>query len=175
MNELFVNIKVDREERPDLDQIYQIAQQMLTRRCGGWPLTMFLTPDEQRPFFGGTYFPKEARYGLPAFRDLLRQRAPRYYREHRDELREQNAALMAARSTSSIRRAGADALTLTDAPLRPCRARARSAPSTPQYGGFGARPKFPHPHELDRLLRDWHASARQTSRTCRRCTWRRSR
>jgi len=70
MNQLFINIKVDREERPDLDRIYQLAHQMLTGRGGGWPLTMFLTPD-QVPFFGGTYFPKEARYGLPAFTDLL--------------------------------------------------------------------------------------------------------
>ena len=71
LNDLFVNIKVDREERPDIDRIYQIAQQMLTQRGGGWPLTMLLSHDDQRPFFGGTYFPKEARYGLPAFKDLL--------------------------------------------------------------------------------------------------------
>src|SRR5688572_31613313 len=64
MNELFVNIKVDREERPDIDRIYQIAQQVLTQRSGGWPLTMFLTPDDQKPFFGGTYFPPEPRHGL---------------------------------------------------------------------------------------------------------------
>src|SRR5687767_13493969 len=80
MNELFVNIKVDREERPDLDRIYQIAQQMLTQRGGGWPLTMFLSPLDQRPFFGGTYFPNEARHGLPAFTDLL-QRVAAFYRE----------------------------------------------------------------------------------------------
>ena len=61
MNELFVNIKVDREERPDLDKIYQVAQQLITHGSGGWPLTMFLTPDEQVPFFGGTYFPKAPR------------------------------------------------------------------------------------------------------------------
>src|SRR3569833_1405148 len=67
MNELFVNIKVDREERPDIDRIYQIAQQMLTQRNGGWPLTMFLSHEDQRPFFGGTYFPSEARHGMPAF------------------------------------------------------------------------------------------------------------
>ena len=70
MNRDFVNIKVDREERPDIDQIYQQAQQMLSQRPGGWPLTMFLTPD-QRPFFGGTYFPKSARYNLPGFGELL--------------------------------------------------------------------------------------------------------
>ena len=72
MNDLFVNIKVDREERPDIDQIYQVAQAMLTQRNGGWPLTMFLTPD-QLPFFGGTYFPNTPRYGMPAFPELLKR------------------------------------------------------------------------------------------------------
>ena len=67
MNRLFVNVKVDREERPDVDKIYQTAHQLLTQRGGGWPLTMFLDGDNQRPFFGGTYFPNEARHGMPAF------------------------------------------------------------------------------------------------------------
>ena len=71
MNELFVNIKVDREERPDLDRIYQTAHQFIARRPGGWPLTMFLDPESLRPFFGGTYFPDTARHGMPAFPDLL--------------------------------------------------------------------------------------------------------
>ncbi len=91
LNERFVNIKVDREERPDIDRIYQIAQQLLTRRAGGWPLTVFLTHDDQRPFFAGTYFPKEARYGMPAFKDVL-TRVSDYYRTHEGELRAQNAA-----------------------------------------------------------------------------------
>ena len=95
LNDNFINIKVDREERPDIDRIYQIAQQMLTQRGGGWPLTMFLTPDDQRPFFGGTYFPKQARHGLPAFKDML-LRVAQYYREHADELRRQNDALVQA-------------------------------------------------------------------------------
>ena len=69
MNRLFVNVKVDREERPDIDQIYQTAHQMLAQRPGGWPLTMFLSPDGT-PFFGGTYFPKTARPGRPGFADL---------------------------------------------------------------------------------------------------------
>ena len=72
MNRHFVNIKVDREERPDIDQIYQTAHQLLTRRPGGWPLTMFLTP-EGKPFFGGTYFPKRSRFNLPGFDELLRR------------------------------------------------------------------------------------------------------
>jgi uncharacterized protein YyaL (SSP411 family) len=71
MNDLFVNVKVDREERPDLDKIYQTAHQLLTQRPGGWPLTMFINPDDQRPFFGGTYFPKTARYGMPSFTELI--------------------------------------------------------------------------------------------------------
>src|SRR2546430_13373905 len=95
LNDHFVNIKVDREERPDVDRIYQIAQQMLTQRSGGWPLTMFLTHDDQRPFFGGTYFPKEARYGLPAFKDVL-LRAAENYRTAREAPRSQNDVLVAA-------------------------------------------------------------------------------
>ncbi len=116
LNDNFVNIKVDREERPDIDRIYQIAQQMLTQRSGGWPLTMFLTHDDQRPFFGGTYFPKEARYGLPAFKDIL-QRVAQFYRERHPELRQQNAALMTAFAGLTPAAAGAD-LELTAAPLR---------------------------------------------------------
>ncbi len=95
MNRLFVNIKVDREERPDLDKIYQVAQQLITQGSGGWPLTMFLTPGEQTPFFGGTYFPKEPRYGMPAFGDLLR-RVAEYYHSHGAEIAAQNEQLKLA-------------------------------------------------------------------------------
>ena len=82
MNRRFVNIKVDREERPDLDQIYQTAHHMLTQRAGGWPLTMFLTP-EGVPFFAGTYFPKTPRYGMPGFKDLLARIADAYREQAR--------------------------------------------------------------------------------------------
>ena len=158
LNRSFVNIKVDREERPDIDRIYQIAQQLLTQRSGGWPLTMFLAPDDQRPFFGGTYFPKEARFGLPAFKDLL-GRVADYYREHESELRRQNAALTEAFADLVPPAAPAD-LSITDAPLRAGRQQlGRSFDA--RYGGFGAAPKFPHPQTLQRLLRDWHASAQQ--------------
>jgi uncharacterized protein YyaL (SSP411 family) len=85
MNKLFVNIKVDREERPDLDKIYQIAHQMLSQRGGGWPLTMFLAPDDLTPFVGGTYFPNAPRHGLIAFKDLL-VRVSDYYQNERDEI-----------------------------------------------------------------------------------------
>jgi uncharacterized protein YyaL (SSP411 family) len=156
LNEHFINIKVDREERPDIDRIYQIAQQMLTQRGGGWPLTMFLTHDDQRPFFGGTYFPKEARHGLPAFKDVL-LRVAEYYREHAAALRSQNAALMAA--FAELDPPAADPATeLTDAPLEACRAQLGRS-FDPRNGGFGGAPKFPHPLSIERLLRAWHASA----------------
>ena len=156
MNDLFVNIKVDREERPDIDRIYQVAQQMLTQRSGGWPLTMFLTHDDQRPFFGGTYFPREARFGLPSFRDLL-LRVAEYYRDRQADLRKQNAALMSAFDDLNPPAPAADTQ-LTAAPLQACRAMLAKS-FDPQHGGFGGAPKFPHPKTVERLLRDWHASA----------------
>src|ERR1700733_14130610 len=95
MNRLFVNIKVDREERPDLDKIYQVAQQLITQRNGGWPLTMFLAPEDQQTFFGGTYFPKEPRQGRPGFGDIL-QGLAQYFDGHPTEIRQQNAQLALA-------------------------------------------------------------------------------
>src|SRR6516164_6597057 len=156
LNAHFVNIKVDREQRPDIDRIYQIAQQMLTQRGGGWPLTMMLTHDDRRPFFGGTYFPKEARYGLPAFKDIL-QRVAAYYRDHSSELRKQNEALMAAFAELTPPPAGSDS-ELTDPPLAACRAQlARSFDA--RNGGFGGAPKFPHAEMIEWLLRRWYVSA----------------
>ncbi|MBI3525862.1 MAG: thioredoxin domain-containing protein [Betaproteobacteria bacterium] len=148
MNRLFVNIKVDREERPDLDQIYQTAHQMLTQRAGGWPLTMFLTP-AGAPFFGGTYFPKSPRYGLPGFADLL-ERVAQTYSEKRAEIEAQNASLLEALADSLPRpgaATGFDAGPLTA--LREMLGRSFDA----QHGGFGAAPKFPHPTDLAFLLR----------------------
>jgi uncharacterized protein len=156
MNQLFINIKVDREERPDIDRIYQIAQQMLTQRSGGWPLTMFLTHDDQRPFFGGTYFPRESRFGLPPFRDLLR-RVSEYYRDHEKDVRSQNEALLSAFADLNPP-AGTPDIQLTDAPLQASRTMLAKT-FDPHGGGFGGAPKFPQPKTLERLLRDWHASA----------------
>ncbi|MBS0578450.1 MAG: thioredoxin domain-containing protein [Proteobacteria bacterium] len=155
LNEHFINIKVDREERPDIDRIYQIAQQMLTQRGGGWPLTMMLTHDDQRPFFGGTYFPKEARYGLPAFKDLL-LRVAEYYRDHAPELRAQNEALM--RAFTDLDAAPAAEVAFSDAPLLLFR-RQMERVFDPRHGGFGGAPKFPQPQMLACLLRLWRASA----------------
>src|SRR5262249_25313798 len=91
MNELFVNIKVDREERPDIDQIYMNALHLLGEQ-GGWPLTMFLTPQAE-PVWGGTYFPKESRFGRPAFVDVLREVA-RLFREEPNRIEQNRAALL---------------------------------------------------------------------------------
>jgi len=152
MNELFVNIKVDREERPDLDRIYQTAHQMLAQRPGGWPLTMFLSPDDQTPFFGGTYFPREPRYGMPAFTDLCR-RVASYFHEHRDEIDAQNASVR-----DTFRRLSHSAPMAGISITEPVLARARDDIADqfePKYGGFGHAPKFPHPTTIERLLRHW--------------------
>ena len=157
MNRLFVNIKVDREERPDLDQIYQTAHQMLTQRSGGWPLTLFLAPDGT-PFFGGTYFPREARYGLPGFADLC-ERVAEAFQNRRADIETQNA---------EVRRALAGMV--PDAPHssaefdpQPLAAATESMARSfdPIHGGFGAAPKFPHATDLAFLLRRSEPELRQ--------------
>ncbi|MGB5442242.1 MAG: thioredoxin domain-containing protein, partial [Gammaproteobacteria bacterium] len=102
MNRLFVNIKVDREERPDIDKIYQTAHSLLTRRPGGWPLTVFLTPDDQVPFFAGTYFPDEPRHGMPSFRELM-QHIDQFLAENGQEIRTRNSSLINALQSISAR------------------------------------------------------------------------
>jgi uncharacterized protein len=155
MNRLFVNVKVDREERPDIDKIYQTAHQLLTQRPGGWPLTMFLDPRDQRPFFGGTYFPDEPRYGMPAFRQLI-ARVRDYYDENRDEVREQGQRLRDVLGRLSPPAAG-DASLLTGKLLGDARQQ-MARTFDPEFGGFGGAPKFPQPSGLERLLRHWHDS-----------------
>ncbi|WP_089723877.1 thioredoxin domain-containing protein [Candidatus Thiosymbion oneisti] len=153
MNRLFVNIKVDREERPDLDKIYQSAHQLLAKRPGGWPLTVFLTPDDQHPFFAGTYFPKEPRHGLPAFSRLLEGIAAAY-REQGGAIREQNRALMDALARLTP---GGDGEIPDAAPLAAARRRL-AEDFDPVHGGLGSAPKFPHVTDLERLLRHYAAS-----------------
>ena len=159
MNELFVNIKVDREERPDLDRIYQLAHQMITQRNGGWPLTMFLSPDDQAPFFGGTYFPPEPRHGLPGFPELM-DRVAGYWRDHKDEIREHAGAVQEA--FAEIWRApagdGLAAQSIDRGPLDTAR-QALGENFDKEHGGFGDAPKFPHPPNLVRLLRHWRGTA----------------
>ena len=158
MNELYVNIKVDREERPDIDKIYQTAHQLLARRTGGWPLTVMLTPDDHAPFFAGTYFPDAPRHGMPSFRQVLAGVA-QLYRERREDIRRQNASLIDALASLDPG-PGADGATLTAAALEEART-ALMRSHDPRHGGFGDAPKFPHPTNLDRLMRDY--AARPTS------------
>jgi len=155
MNRLYVNIKVDREERPDIDRIYQLAHQLLTQRPGGWPLTMFIDPDDQRPFFGGTYFPNEARHGLPSFSELL-TRVAQFYEEKKDEVKTQGDQLADIFSRLEPGRSGQ--VTLEESPVAAARSKI-AAGFDREYGGIGTAPKFPHPTTLDRLLRDWRRSA----------------
>ncbi len=150
MNRHFINIKVDREERPDIDRIYQIAHQLIARRPGGWPLTMFLSPDDHVPFFGGTYFPDQPRHGMIAFNDLL-ERMAAIFRDQPDKIRQQSAAIQQALIEMEMRdnvpQAGANinALNTFDAQLL----NAYDA----DYGGFGQAPKFPQPAILLQAVR----------------------
>ncbi len=146
MNRLFVNIKVDREERPDLDQIYQTAHQMLTGRVGGWPLTMFLTPDGT-PFFGGTYFPPEPRHGLPGFTGLCEQIGT-VWKTRRHDIEAQNRELLAALNRPAPAPA---AVAPDDQPVAVLRTILLGSFDR-QLGGFGSAPKFPHPTDLAFLL-----------------------
>ena len=149
MNEHFINIKVDREERPDLDEIYMNAVQMLTG-AGGWPMTMFLTPD-LKPFYGGTYFPPDNRYGRPGFAQVLLG-VEEAYRERHEAVADQADQITAHLNRLSEMEAHDHTLTtdLLDAAYQDYRARFDS-----QYGGFGDAPKFPPSMGLSLLLRHW--------------------
>lgn len=150
MNELFVNIKVDREERPDLDRVYQLSHQLLTQRPGGWPLTVFLQAHSLLPFFAGTYFPPTTRHGLPGFADMLRRIAA-FYREEPDALHQQTVALEAAFQQIEAGSAAA-AQILNNEPLVEARRRLESEFDV-RYGGFGRAPKFPQAGNLELYLR----------------------
>jgi uncharacterized protein YyaL (SSP411 family) len=150
MNDLFVNIKVDREERPDIDQIYMAALHHLGEH-GGWPLTMFLTP-EGEPFWGGTYFPKTARYGKPAFVDLLREVA-RVFHEQPASVEQNRSALM-ARLAEHARPQGRTTIGRTELDRL---ASQIAGMIDPVHGGMRGAPKFPQPMMLEFL---WRAGAR---------------
>jgi hypothetical protein len=149
MNRHFVNVKVDREERPDLDQIYQRAHALMTRRSGGWPLTMFLAPDGT-PFFGGTYFPREGRYGLPGFLDLL-PRVAAAYRDSGPAIAANREGLQQA--MESLEPGGEGGSTALPAQAPAAALAALKQAFDPVHGGFGGAPKFPHPFELRFALR----------------------
>jgi hypothetical protein len=150
MNELFINIKVDREERPDIDQIYMNALHILGEQ-GGWPLTMFLTPQAE-PVWGGTYFPKESRFGRPAFVDVLREVA-RLFREEPNQI-EQNRAALLARLADKARPAGKVTIGLKELDAAAMQV---GNMFDPVNGGLRGAPKFPQPAILEML---WRAGLR---------------
>jgi len=147
MNEHFVNVKVDREERPDVDALYMDATVAMTGQ-GGWPMTVFLTPEGQ-PFYAGTYFPPEPRHGLPSFTQVLLAVAEAW-RERRDDIAAQARRLVEAVSSSARIQPSTEPLTerlLADAE------RGIARTFEPAYGGFGRAPKFPPASTLEFLLR----------------------
>ena len=154
MNENFVNIKVDREERPDLDQIYMNAVQMMTHH-GGWPMTVFLTP-EGVPFYGGTYFPPEDRYNMPGFPRVLISLAEAY-RERPNDVAETAASVVKELERLSVARESSELLTseFLDSAFRGI-----IKNYDPVHGGFGSAPKFPPAMTLEFLLRTYHRTGR---------------
>ena len=147
MNEHFINIKVDREERPDLDRIYQTAHQILTRKGGGWPLTMFLDPDDHLPFFGGTYFPPQPRAGMPGFPEVLEGISKAFgtqnekMNDFKTQLRDTLTQAFSGSAPGELEKALID---------RACGQIDGSFDE--KRGGFSEAPKFPHPAGLELLL-----------------------
>ncbi|NJA89279.1 thioredoxin domain-containing protein [Rhodocyclus tenuis] len=148
MNAHFVNIKVDREERPDLDHIYQTAHQLMTGRPGGWPLTLFLTPAGV-PIYAGTYFPPRPRHGLPAFADVLTSIA-NAWQQRREEI-EARGRQFCRVLAHTLPDTPTETRDFIDDPLSLAVTDLAHA-FDPRWGGFGAAPKFPHASDLDLLL-----------------------
>jgi uncharacterized protein YyaL (SSP411 family) len=160
MNQRYVNIKVDKEERPDLDRLYQHCHQLLMGVPGGWPLTVFLDPRDLAPFFSGTYFPPESKFGLPAFKEILIELSD-YYAEHLEEISRQSQELhqalqalspvkgnKAPLNTSLIERAFVEIKSQFDH----------------EHGGIGNAPKFPQAPVLEFLLHyGWHDCQKKAS------------
>jgi uncharacterized protein len=151
MNENFVNVKVDREERPDVDAVYMSATQALTGQ-GGWPMTVFLTP-QGRPFYAGTYFPPAPRHGMPSFPQVLTA-ITQAWRAQRDEVEAAGGRISAALAGRLVAASGAP----DDAALSAA-VHALAADEDAEHGGFGGAPKFPPSMNLEQLLR--HAARRR--------------
>ncbi|MGA2060396.1 MAG: thioredoxin domain-containing protein [Thermoguttaceae bacterium] len=155
LNEHFVSIKVDREERPDLDQIYMEAVQLMTGQ-GGWPLSVFLTPEGQ-PFFGGTYWPAQKRYNMPGF-DLILQAVAEAWEKRHGELVDQAAKVTGILRENNFAEQTAGPVELDERILEAAEAVFVQS-FDPQYGGFGPAPKFPQPLVLNLLLSRWTHAA----------------
>ncbi|MBA3654766.1 MAG: thioredoxin domain-containing protein [Actinobacteria bacterium] len=161
MNELFVNVKVDREERPDVDAVYMEAVQAMTGR-GGWPMTVFLTPDG-KPFFGGTYYPPERRHGMPSFTEVLIAIRDAW-RDRRPAVIDQAGEMAAAIESRTQLAAPSDephlGVELLEGAYSVLRAQHDDA-----WGGFGGAPKFPQPSMLDLLLRAYSRNGSEETLT----------
>ena len=157
MNELFINIKVDREERPDIDAIYMKALVELTGH-GGWPLSIFLTPD-QKPFFGGTYFPPSGKYNRPGFSHVLNQ-VHDLYRNQKEEVQTRTARILNKLSDDASEKRTGD---LPDAELIDYAVKALEERFDSENGGFGHGMKFPEPMNYTLLLRHWQRTGSPTS------------
>jgi uncharacterized protein YyaL (SSP411 family) len=145
MNASFVNVKLDREERPDIDRAYQLAHQAFSGRGGGWPLTAFLNPQDLSPFYIGTYFPPAPRHGLPGFPEVL-QRVREYFDTHRSELRAQADQL---RDWLQHAHADTSGPTIDPDAVRAVALQRITARSDARYGGNAGAPKFPRAVELE--------------------------
>ncbi|MEM6282399.1 MAG: thioredoxin domain-containing protein [Chloroflexota bacterium] len=156
MNTLFVNVKVDREERPDVDDIYMQAVQAMIRH-GGWPMTVFLMPDG-RPFYGGTYYPKTPRMGMPSFVQVMNAVHDAYI-NRRDDLEQQASELKNMLSRDVIGISGEDEQLNTELLDAAMRAVAQGADMV--NGGFGGAPKFPQPMTIEFLLRSYHRTGEE--------------
>jgi uncharacterized protein YyaL (SSP411 family) len=155
MNEHFINIKVDREERPDIDELYMTVAQLLTGR-GGWPLTIIMSPD-QRPFFASTYIPKDSRYGRPGMLELL-PRIAEVWETRREEVNSSSESILQALQRVSQSRTAGNFL---DESILKRSYEELSDRFDKRYGGFGSAPKFPSPHNFLFLLRYWLRSGEE--------------
>jgi uncharacterized protein YyaL (SSP411 family) len=150
MNQNFINIKVDREERPDIDKIYQTAHQLLAQRPGGWPLTMFLSPHDHIPFFGGTYFPDKPRYGMIGFSELL-QRIASIYHDEPEKIQQHTESMQQALLNLSIQDNGNQGVADIESLIKFDQQLLRLYDD--QNGGFGPAPKFPQAAMLMQAIR----------------------
>ena len=157
MNANFINIKLDKEERPDLDKIYQMSQTIITGKTGGWPLTVFMTPTKF-PFFAGTYFPDTERHGLPGFKDIL-LRVMDFYKNQRDDISKQNIQIKNIFETLNKTKETKNMISedLLD------KVKSELISSIDRiHGGFGSAPKFPHVNNLDFLIKTTEKDDKET-------------
>ncbi|PIP69674.1 MAG: thioredoxin domain-containing protein [Nitrospirae bacterium CG_4_10_14_3_um_filter_44_29] len=153
LNEHFINIKIDRDERPDIDRRYQQAVSLMTGGSG-WPLSVFLT-HERKPFFGGTYFPPDDRFGRPGFRKILK-RVSEYYKQNKDEIKKYSESLIDSLKRPSDYSAYIETGMLDEA------VKATISEFDPQNGGFGTAPKFPMPGAMEFLINRYFFSGQES-------------